>query len=258
MIGVSASHLVVIPSFNTGRNLPTTVAAARAVWAPVWVVMDGSDDGSDASLPAPDGTAFRVLRHDRNRGKGAAVLTALEAAHDAGFTHALVMDADGQHPPERIVAFMAASAAAPAAMVLGVPVFGPDAPLLRVRGRRISNWWVRLETPWCGIEDSLFGFRVYPIGPLRRIMRQRRDMRRFDFDPAAAVRLAWAGVPALNLPAPVRYPSVAAGGVSHFHYGRDNLLLTTMHVRLMLGFLWRLPWLALRRWRAMAAKPPSG
>jgi hypothetical protein len=98
------------------------------------------------------------------------VLHGLREAAAAGFTHALTMDADGQHPAERIPAFMAASRADPGAMVLGLPVFGPEAPALRVRGRRVSNWWAGLETGWAGIGDSLCGFRVYPIAPLLAAM----------------------------------------------------------------------------------------
>ncbi len=142
---------------------------------------------------------------------------------------------------------MAASLQVPGAMILGVPVFAADAPALRRQGRRISNWWANLETLWAGIGDSLFGFRVYPVAELRAVMEAHRWMRRFDFDPEAAVRLCWRGVPLVNLPAPVRYLRACEGGVSHFRYGRDNALLTWMHIRLMLGFLPRLPYLA---WRA--------
>jgi hypothetical protein len=159
------------------------------------------------------------------------------------------MDADGQHPPPLIPEFMAASRADPAAMILGVPIFDSSAPSVRVRGRKVSNWWANLETLWVGIGDSLFGFRVYPIAPLERIMSRTRWMRRFDFDVEAAVRLAWAGVRPVNRPAPVRYLSPEEGGVSHFDYLRDNALLSWMHLRLMLGFLVRLPHLAVRRWR---------
>jgi glycosyltransferase involved in cell wall biosynthesis len=219
------------------------VRAARAAWPHVWVVVDGSTDESEAPVRAAAAAdpGLRVLALPRNSGKGAAVLHGLRAAADAGFTHALIMDADGQHPAERIPAFMEASRARPEAMILGVPVFGAEAPALRVRGRRVSNWWARLETPGAGIGDSLFGFRVYPIAPLLRVMERRRSMRRFDFDPEAAVRLAWAGVPAVNLPAPVRYLSRDEGGVSHFRYGRDNALLAFMHARLVLGALPRWP-----------------
>ena len=248
----SRTHLVLIPSYNTGPILAASVAAARAAWTPVWLVIDGSTDGSAASLLGPADDGFRVIELPRNGGKGAAVLAGLIEAERQGFTHALVMDADGQHPAGQIAEFMAASVAEPAAVVLGVPVFGPDAPGLRVGGRRISNWWANLETLWAGIGDSLFGFRVYPIGPLLRIMQGRPWMRRFDFDPEAAVRLIWAGVPVRNIPARVRYIPSAEGGVSHFRYGRDNAILTLMHLRLLLGFVRRLPWLLIRRSRTAA------
>lgn len=245
----SATHLVIMPTYNSGPAVLAAAAAARAAWAPVWAVVDGSTDGTGEALAAlaADGAGLRVLRLARNQGKGAAVLHGLRLAAEAGFTHALIMDADGQHPAASIPRFMAASAAAPGAMVLGVPEFGLDAPALRVRGRRISNWWTGLETLWAGIGDSLFGFRVYPIQPLVSLMARTRWMRRYDFDAEAAVRLCWMGVAIVNLPAPVRYPRADAGGVSHFRYGRDNALLTWMHVRLMLEFLLRLPFLLARR-----------
>ncbi|HEY0342600.1 MAG TPA: hypothetical protein VGC34_17500, partial [Steroidobacteraceae bacterium] len=162
-------------------------------------------------------------------------------------THVLTMDSDGQHPADRIAAFMAESTAHPEAMILGEPVFDTSAPSIRVKGRRISNWWANLETLWWGIHDSLFGFRVYPIAPLLRLMRSSLWMRRFDFDVEAVVRLSWAGVPARNLPAQVKYFTSAEGGVSHFHYGRDNVLLSSMHARLFAGFVLRLPFLLVRR-----------
>ena len=132
---------------------------------------------------------------------------------------------------------MAASIASPSAMILGDPVFDASAPGVRVKGRRISNWWTNLETLWAGVHDSLFGFRVYPIEPLVQIMRRHIWMRRFDFDVEVVVRLSWRGVPAINLPAPVRYFRPEEGGVSHFNYVRDNALLTWMHARLLVGFI---------------------
>lgn len=245
----STTHLVLIPSYDTGPILLETVRAARAQWNPVWVVLDGSSDGSRerlAPLAAAD-PGLRVLALARNSGKGAAVLHGLRAAAAAGFTHVLTMDADGQHPAALIPEFMAASRAAPDALVLGVPVFDASAPAVRVRGRKVSNWWANLETLWSGIGDSLYGFRVYPIAPLERVMARTPWMRRFDFDVEAAVKLVWAGLRPVNRPAPVRYLRPEEGGVSHFRYVRDNALLTWMHVRLMLGFVVRLPWLALRR-----------
>ena len=256
-MSASTAHLVVIPSYNTGPTVYTTVKAARAAWSPVWVVVDGSDDGTAEGLRALAAAdpGLRVDVLPRNAGKGAAVLHALEAAQAAGFTHALTMDSDGQHPADLIPAFMRESIAAPDAMVLGRPVFDASAPLLRVRGRRISNWWTNLETLGAGIDDSLYGFRVYPVTPLVEVMRGQRWMRRFDFDTEAVVRLAWRGVRPINVPAPVKYLRPEEGGVSHFRYGRDNTLLTWMHLRLMAGFLLRLPSLCARR---LAGRPPFG
>ena len=251
----STTHVVVIPSYDTGRLVYDTVRAARAAWSPVWVVVDGSSDGTAEGLRAMAAAdpGLRVDVLPRNVGKGAAVLHALEAAAGAGFTHALTMDADGQHPADLIATFMAASAAQPNAMILGRPVFDASAPLLRVRGRRISNGWTNLETLGAGIDDSLYGFRVYPIAPLVEIMRGPRWMRRFDFDTEAVVRLAWRGITPINIAAPVKYLRADEGGVSHFRYGRDNALLTWMHLRLLLGFALRLPLLAARR---LARRPP--
>lgn len=245
----SGTHLVLIPSYNPGKKVFETVRAAREHWTPVWVVVDGSTDGTPATLEemARKDPGLRVLVRAKNGGKGAAVLDGLLEAAAQGFTHVLTMDSDGQHPADRIDAFMAASAADPAAMILGEPVFDASAPSIRVKGRKISNWWANLETLWWGIHDSLFGFRVYPLAPLLRLMRSSLWMRRFDFDVEAVVRLSWAGVPARNLPAVVRYFTPAEGGVSHFNYWRDNVLLSSMHLRLFCGFLVRLPFLVVRR-----------
>jgi glycosyltransferase involved in cell wall biosynthesis len=245
----SRSHLVLIPSYNPGQKVFETVRAAREQWEPVWVVVDGSTDGTAEGLQdmARNDPGLRIVLRAKNGGKGAAVLDGIVEAAAQGFTHVLTMDSDGQHPADRIGAFMAASAANPRAMVLGEPVFDASAPGIRVQGRRISNWWANLETLWSGIHDSLFGFRVYPIAPLLRLMRSSVWMRRFDFDVEAVVRLSWGGLPAQNLPAPVKYFTPAEGGVSHFNYWRDNVLLTSMHIRLFAGFLLRMPFLSVRR-----------
>lgn len=249
MSTASRTHLILIPSYNTGGKVLQTVRDARRIWQPVWVVVDGSTDGTLEALQAlareyPD---IRVLALPRNQGKGAAILHGLRAAEAAGFTHALTLDADGQHPADKIEELMAASAANPGAQILGLPVFDASAPRVRVQGRKISNWCTALETLGAGIGDSLYGFRVYPIAPLRRIMERQPWMRRFDFDAEAAVRLCWRGVRPINLAAPVKYFRPEEGGVSHFRYLRDNVLLTWMHVRLILEGLVRLPFLLARR-----------
>ena len=245
----SATHLVLIPSYNPGVKVYETVREARSYWSPVWVVVDGSTDGTLQGLRAlaDMDEELRIIVMPRNCGKGAAVLHGLNIAAAQGYTHVLTMDSDGQHPAPLIPHFMAESMQNPACMILGVPVFDSNAPRLRVQGRRVSNWWANLETLWAGIGDSLFGFRVYPVAPLRRVMQRQPWMRRFDFDPEAAVRMCWAGIRPVNLSAPVKYFARDEGGVSHFNYWRDNALLTWMHLRLMVGFVLRLPWLLIRR-----------
>ena len=250
-MNASASHIVLIPSYNPGVKVFATVQMARAMWNPVWVVIDGSTDESVVGLAdmAANDAGLRIIHLPRNQGKGAAVLHGLYVAAAAGYTHALTLDSDGQHPSNLIPIFMAASLQQPAAMILGLPVFDASAPSIRLKGRKISNWWANLVTLWAGIGDSLYGFRVYPIAPLVKVMRNQRWMRHFDFDPEAAIRLSWRGVSIINLPAPVRYFSIDQGGVSHFRYLRDNILLTWMYARLLLGFAVHLPLLLMRRLR---------
>jgi glycosyltransferase involved in cell wall biosynthesis len=243
VIADTRSHLLLIPSYNTGPKLLETVGDARRHWQPVWVVIDGSTDGSAEALQqqVAGDPHVKIIALPCNQGKGAAVLHGLHEAAAAGFTHVLTMDADGQHPAALIADFMELSRANPDAVVFGQPVFDASAPLVRVYGRKLSNGLANLQTLWRGIGDSLFGFRVYPIAPLRDIMQAQRWMRHFDFEPEAAVRLCWRGVRPLRLSAPVKYFSPADGGVSHFNYLRDNTRLVCMNVRLLLEFMVRLP-----------------
>ncbi len=243
---------ILIPSYNTGAALlARTVTGALAQWPDVWVVIDGSTDGSEQAVQAllPQHPGLKLLRQQPNQGKGAAVLLGLQEAQRAGFTHALAMDADGQHPAEHIPVFAKLSGQYPQAMLLGCPQFGPEAPQLRVQGRKVSNAWSNLETLGWGIGDSLFGMRVYPVEALLQAFASTRFGRRFDFDTEMAVRIAWQGVPIVNVPTPVRYLSREEGGVSQFRYVRDNTLLTWMHTRLFFGFVARLPLLLWRRFR---------
>jgi len=224
--------LVLLPSFNSGPRLAATLREAAAEWGAVWLVVDGSTDGSDRAAESLPG--IRVLRLAKNSGKGAAVLHGLAAARSEGFTHALVMDSDGQHPPGSIKKFMRGGEKNPSAFLCGLPVFGPDAPTLRVVGRRLGNFFSRLETLGRGPADSLCGFRLYPIAPTLAALENTRTGRGFDFETVAGTRLAWAGTPCLNIPVPIRYPSRPEGGVSHFRYLRDNLLLARVHAALLL------------------------
>lgn len=237
----SRNRIVILPSYNSGSLLVRTAREARTFWSPIWVVVDGSTDGSASEAEALGTDGFRVLRLEKNCGKGGAVLHALQAAQREGITHALVMDADGQHAAASIPFFMKLSEKNPECLIAGVPVFGPDAPVERVKGRRVGNFFSRLETLGLGPQDSLFGFRVYPVIPALNILENTRTARRFDFDTVLAVRLTWTGVRTINYPVPVRYPPRLEGGVTHFRYLHDNLLLVAAHTRLLIESIPHIP-----------------
>lgn len=259
----STTHLLLIPTYNTGPKVLETVRDALAAWSPVWVVTDGSDDGSTAQLSelAAATPGLRVISHDRNLGKGAAVLTGAKLAREAGFTHLLAFDADGQHPADRIGDYMALSARHPEAMIFGKPVFPANAPTERILGRKVANFWVNFQTAWWGIGDSMFGMRLFPIPDLIAVMEATWFGRRYDFECEAGIRLCWRGVPIVNLPTPVRYLTKAEGGVSHYHYLRDNVRLVILFLRHFPGAFLRWPLLVVRKLRGksrVASGVPGG
>ncbi len=238
---------VIIPSYNNPVTIRRVVLAVREHVPDVIVVDDGSAEEGRAAIAALAEEGIATVHHRaRNGGKGAAVKDALRLARDAGFTHALQVDADGQHTLTDIPRMLSASRAAPAALVLGMPVFDETAPKARVVGRRITIFWTRLEVGGGAIADPMCGFRIYPL-PISADVTVWGD--RMDFDPEIAVRLVWEGVPTRNVETRVRYVSAEEGGVSHFHAFKDNVLISLMHSRLMtlkimrflFGWLWRKP-----------------
>ena len=228
----------VVPTYENPRTVGTVVEELARHLPAVVVVDDGSTGPAREVL---DGLVARgiavVRRHDRNRGKGAAVKTGLAAARELGFTHALQVDADGQHDLADVPRFLEAARAAPEALVLGQPVFDASVPSGRLRGRQVSIFWTTLETGGRVIADPLCGFRVYPVEAALRAG-ARGD--RMDFDPEVAVRMVWGGCPVVNLPTRVRYLSPEQGGVSHFRMFRDNVRISWGHTRLCTLAIFRL------------------
>jgi len=246
--------LIVLPSYNTGPILVSSVKTAveHAHPHPVWVVIDGSTDSSEAlirPLLAQYPDHLRLIVRPTNGGKGQAILDTLAPAKAAGFTHILAMDSDGQHPPQWIAEFCKRGAAHPDALIMGKPIFGPEAPLVRLKGRKVSIWFTDIETPGANLGDPLFGMRLYPLDGLIAAFGETRFARGYDFDVEIAVRMTWLGFRPRQLDVPVRYLTPAEGGVSHFHYFRDNLYMIWLHARLLPEFfLFRLfPFLKLRK-----------
>lgn len=237
---MSIRACLVIPVYDHGDAIDATVVNLRPHRLPIFIVDDGSDDLTRDRLDAlaADNASIRLLRLPRNKGKGAAVMGGLRAARAEGFTHALQIDADGQHDARDIPKFLVQARKNPAALICGQPIFDSSVPAARRLGRYVTHFWVWIETLSFAIKDSMCGFRLYPLALTCRVIDSGRVPTRMDFDPAIAVRLAWAGAPIVNVPTHVTYPP---GGVSHFDMWRDNLRISRTHARLVAGMLWRLP-----------------
>ena len=185
-----------------------------------------------------------LIRHQVNRGKGVAVMTGLVAAREAGFSHALQIDADGQHDVESIAQLVATTVQHPNSIVCGQPVFDESISSLRFYSRHITLYLVWLETLSTEIRDAMCGFRLYPLKPLIALVEKGRPGKRMTFDPEVLVRAVWAGISLRFVPVKIVYPE---GGKSHFRYLRDNVEISWMHIRLIFGMLIRLPRLLWRR-----------
>ena len=220
----------VVPTYENPRTVGAVVEAIAPHVETVIVVDDGSGPAGRQACEALAARADTVVVHrPENGGKGAAVKTGLGEAAKLGFTHALQVDADGQHALERAPAFVAAARAEPDALILGHPVYDETVPAVRLRARAITRFWVDLEAGRGVITDAMVGFRVYPVEASLAIG-ARGD--RMDFDVEIAVRMARADVPIVNLPVGVRYLTAEEGGVSHFRAFGDNVRLSWLHARI--------------------------
>lgn len=241
--------VAVIPCYNHPETIGLMVQAVRERGLDVVVVDDGSDAACAAVLDAlaqAHAPALTLVRLTQNQGKGGAMMAGLRKALAQGFTHALQIDADGQHDVADIPGFLALSRQHPQAVICGQPVYDESVPKGRLYGRYATHIWVWINTLSLDIRDSMCGFRVYPLAPVVGLIDQVRLGRRMDFDPELLVRLHWRRVPLVNVPTRVSYP---LDGISHFKLLKDNVLISGMHARLFAGMLARLPLLL---WRKVA------
>jgi glycosyltransferase involved in cell wall biosynthesis len=239
---------VVIPVYNHERAIGAVLNGILAQKLPCIVVDDGSGPECAAVLDRlVDASSGQVtlIRHVENRGKGAAVLTAIRHAAQAGYSHALQIDADGQHRVSDIPRFLEQASAYPAALIVGCPQYDASAPWLRLYARYLTHLWVSINTLSRHVGDSMCGFRVYPVPAMIAIDRRHKVGERMHFDIEVLVRLYWAGLQIINVATPVAYPS---DGVSHFRAWLDSMLISSVHAKLFFGMLRRLPMLLARRW----------
>ncbi len=239
--------VVVIPVYNHEHAIGTVVEKVRAQGLPVILVDDGSKESCAAvldSLAKPP--EIVVFKRTQNGGKGAAVMSGLGEAARLGYSHAVQIDADGQHNLVDLPKFLEQATANPDALITGQPVYDATVPKGRLYGRYLTHIWVWINTLSLAIKDSMCGFRVYPL-PRTLAAIVPSIGKRMDFDPEIAVRLVWGGTKVINIPTHVTYP---LDGVSHFDVLWDNVRISGMHTRLFFGMLIRLPKLLWRKLRS--------
>ncbi|AZD45933.1 glycosyltransferase family 2 protein [Pseudomonas chlororaphis] len=238
----------VIPVYNHEAAVPTVVDALLASSLPCVLVDDASSPACAAVLEQlAEREQVFLVKLAVNQGKGGAVMAGLREASRLGFSHALQVDADGQHDLRDVDNFIATSRTHPEALVCGYPQYDASVPKGRFYARYLTHVWVWINTLSLQIPDSMCGFRVYPLPPVLALIDSVKIGRRMDFDTDILVRLAWRNQPMRWLPTQVRYP---VDGLSHFRLFHDNLLISSMHARLFFGMLLRAPLILWRRWQA--------
>jgi glycosyltransferase involved in cell wall biosynthesis len=237
---------LLITIYNHGATIGALLEALAPLDLPCLVVDDGSDEETAKILDRLDSACawVRLERRARNGGRGAALKTGYRLAARLGYTHAVQIDADGQHPAGAVPELLEAARRRPDALVLGSPVFDANAPRSRRYGRWISRFWVWLETCSLAIRDPLCGLRCVPLAPVLRVLERVRCGDHMQFDPEIAVRLVWEGLPVVNVATRISYP---ADGISHFQMFRDNVRISWLHARLFFGMFPRAPRLLARR-----------
>jgi glycosyltransferase involved in cell wall biosynthesis len=225
-----------VPTLDNPRTVRGVVQALRSHLETIVLVDDGSGDaGRTTCQQLADEGLVQLVRLPRNRGKGAACKAGMARAVELGFTHALQVDADGQHDLAAAPDFLRAAAAAPTALVLARPIYDATAPRVRLAARKVTKFWVDLEIGRTDVvDDAMIGFRVYPLAAT---LAAGTRGNRMEWDVEIVVRLARGGVPIVNLPVHVRYLTTDEGGISHFRPIADNLRLSGMHARICTGMM---------------------
>ncbi|MDR2173130.1 MAG: glycosyltransferase family 2 protein [Burkholderiales bacterium] len=231
--------VALVPVYNHAATVGAVVQALHQLMLPVILIDDGSNAECATVLDALAATpATSLLRMPENSGKGSAVMAGLREAHARGYSHALQLDADGQHDAEALPTFLDAMYKTPKAVIAGFPCYDASVPASRLLGRYLTHVWVWINTLSLRIRDSMCGLRIYPLARTLLVLDSMPQRSRMEFDTEILVRLDWDGVPICNLPVAVCYPT---NGVSHFRPWRDNVRISWMHARLFFGMLRRLP-----------------
>ncbi|MCG8611714.1 MAG: glycosyltransferase family 2 protein [Pseudomonadales bacterium] len=242
------NYCFVIPNYNHSQNIASVIDALAGMNMQIIMVDDGSDAQTKAVIQALSQrySKLKIVTHNSNQGKGGAVQSGLRQARLDGYSHALQIDADGQHDLNDIHRLLELSQAHPEDLISGKPVYDDSVPKSRLYGRYITHFWVWIETLSFSVEDTMCGFRVYPLHQVIPLLNKERLGKRMDFDIEVMVKLYWRGVNIQFVPTKVIY---AEDITSHFRPLEDNVLISWMHTRLFLRMLVRLPNLLARNQR---------
>ncbi len=235
---VEFKPVVVIPHYNHSKTITNVVEQILAQGLPVLIVDDGSAVEHHSILKQlAQNEQVSAVFCEKNGGKGMAVKVGFQQALEQGYTHAVQVDADGQHQLSDILKMVALAKQHPTAMICGKPIYGDDAPKSRLYGRKITNFWLAINTLSFDIPDGMCGFRLYPLSSTVQVFNEERIGERMDFDVEILVRCHWRKIPMIWVDTPVKYQQ---GGVSHFRGWADNWLISKMHARLFFGMLGRI------------------
>ncbi|MEY4720236.1 MAG: hypothetical protein RL563_2854 [Pseudomonadota bacterium] len=237
---------LVIPVYNHEQALPKLLNNLQCQGLDCFLVNDGSSVNCTQVLrdyASQHSEWITLIERPLNGGKGAAVVDGFKAAIEGGYSHAIQIDADGQHKVADLPIFLQQSTLKPQAMILGLPRYQDDAPKSRRYGRQFTNLWIWINTLSLAIGDGMCGFRLYPLASVERLLKEVTLENGMAFDIDIVVRLFWQRVEAVNVPTLVSYP---IDGISHFDLLKDNLRISRTHARLFIGMLLRLPKLLMR------------
>lgn len=239
---------IIIPIYNHELAIPHVLEKLKGYGLPCFLINDGSSKVCSQVLTncaMLESKWITLINRHENGGKGAAVIDGFKETIRLGFSHAIQIDADGQHDLNDVPQFLEASRLDPQAIILGAPLFDKTVPKGRLYGRKLTNLWIWINTLTFAINDGMCGFRLYPLTVVEQLINKTSIAERMDFDIDIVVRLYWQGAEIINIPTAVKYPS---DGVSHFKLWRDNFMISKTHAKLFFGMLMRIPQLLGRHW----------
>ncbi|ASG68891.1 hypothetical protein fh0823_20190 [Francisella halioticida] len=238
---------VIVPVYKHGKQIYDTIKNISKFNLPIIIIDDGNDKTTKESIKKLDSKFSNIVKTvmlSTNKGKGSAVTIGAKIAFELNYTHILQIDADGQHNFTDIPLFIDKINKYPFDLVSGIPIYDDSIPKSRLHGRKITNFWVAIETWTLQIKEAMCGFRIYPLTPYMQVAKKRGFSKGMGFDIDIIVRMYWAGINIQFIDTKIIYPK---NGYSNFRMFKDNVKISWTHTKLVAGMLLRIPILLTRR-----------